>query len=132
MNPFLIVILLIFSLIFVFQILVYIKSKKSVGKLIPYNEMDQELIEQIKGKIGLIYFYSPRCSNCKTQTPIIDKVSEKFNNIISIDTSENLQVAKAFNVLGTPSIIFFADDKIRGYFVGVKSEAFLIEKLKSS
>ena len=132
MSPFLIVVLAILAILISFQFLGYYKSKKSVGSPIPFEEIEQECIEKIKGKMGLIYFYSPRCSNCKTQAPIIDKISEKFDDIVSIDATKNLQTARAFNVLGTPSIILFGDDKIKGYFVGVKSEAFLEAKLKSS
>ena len=132
MSPFLIIIAIVLSSVIAVQLWGLYKSKKSVGRQIPYSEIEQEFIDKIKDKTGLVYFYSPRCSNCKTQTPIIDKISKKFSHIISIDATNNLKTAKAFNVIGTPSIIFFAEDKIKGYFVGVKSEAFLEEKLKSS
>lgn len=130
MSPVLIIIFAILTLLIAFQIWGFYKSKKTVGKLVPYAEIEQEFVDQIKGKIGLLYFYSPRCGNCKTQTPIINEISKKLPNIISIDASKHLQTARTFNVLGTPSIIIFGEDKIRDYFIGVKSETFLEEKLK--
>ena len=130
MNPFLIFGLVILSIIIGVQILGFIKSKKSVGKLIPYDNIEKEIVEKIKGNSGLMYFYSPSCGNCKTQTPIIEKLSEKFKNIISIDASKYLKSSRAFNVLGTPSIVLFGGNKIKGYYVGVKSEKFIVEKLK--
>lgn len=129
MSPFLIIVLILFALILLFQVWGYIKSKKSVGSEINYSDMEEEFVEKLKDKKGLIYFYSPRCHNCKTQSPIIEKISNNHRNIISIDASSNLKTARVFNVLGTPSTIIFSGNKIKGYYVGVKNEDFLIDKL---
>lgn len=130
MSPVLIIIIVVFTLLIAFQIWGYYKSKKTIGKFVPYAEIEQEFVDKIKGKIGLLYFYSPRCTNCKTQTPIINEISKKLPNIISIDASKHLQTARTLNIFGTPSIIIFGKDKIRDHFIGVKSETFLEEKLK--
>ena len=132
MSPILIIVLIIFSLILLFQIWGYIKSKKSVGSDIQYSEIEEEFVDKLKDKNGLIYFYSPQCHNCKTQTPIIEKISKMYSNIISINAAANIKTARVFNVLGTPSTIIFSGNKIKGYYVGVKNEDFLIDKLTNS
>ena len=132
MSPILITILIIFSAFLLFQLWGYIKSKKSVGSEILYSEIEDGFVEKLKDKKGLIYFYSPKCHNCKKQTPIIEKLSADYSHIISIDASVNLKTARAFNVLGTPSTIIFSRNKIKGYYVGVKSEEFLIDKITNT
>ncbi|MCW8849093.1 MAG: thioredoxin family protein [Melioribacteraceae bacterium] len=132
MSPILIFVLIIFSLILLFQAWGYIKSKKSVGSDIQYSDIEEEFVEKLKDKKGLIYFYSPQCHNCNIQSPIIEKISNNYSNIISIDASSHLKTARIFNVLGTPSTIIFSGNKIKGYYVGVKSEDFLIDKLTNS
>ncbi len=111
-----------------FQIFVFIKSKKSVGNPIPFDEIESEFIEELKDKDGMIYFYSPTCGNCKVQSPIIEAVKNKISKIISIDTSKHMKTAKTFNVMAIPSILFFKGNKIAGYYVGVKNEKFILEK----
>ena len=132
MSPILITVLIIFSVILLFQLWGYIKSKKSVGSEILYSEIEEKFVDKLKDKKGLIYFYSPKCHNCRTQTPIIEKMTKNYEHIISIDASDNLKTARAFNILGTPSTIFFSGNKIKGYYVGVKSEDFLIDKLTNN
>lgn len=132
MNPYLIVVLVIAALFLLLQGWMIIKSKKNVGKLIPFDDIDPIIKEQIKDKKGLLYFHSPSCHNCKRQTPIIETIQKNNENIISVDASKNLQTARTLNVMGTPSIIFFNGNKITGYYVGVKSESFILNKLKTN
>ena len=131
MSPFLIVIIVLLSLFIFFQVGFYIKSRQSVGDLISFDKIENEIRGQTKDKKGLLYLYSPTCHNCKTQTPIIEKLKNEINNIISIDASQNPKTSRALNVMGTPSIIFFSGNIIRGYYVGVKSESFILDKLQS-
>ncbi len=131
MSPFLIIVVVLLSLFIFFQVGFYLKSKHSVGKPIPFDKMEGEICIKVKNNKGLLYFHSPTCHNCKAQNTIIEKLKKEVNNVISIDASQNQQTARALNVMGTPSIIFFSGNKIKGYNVGVKSEAFILNKLQS-
>ena len=129
MNPFLIAVIALISLFIIFQLYALIKSKRSVGNTIPYEKIDHEIANKIKDKKSLLYFHSPSCHNCKNQTPIIEKLKKEYESIFSIDTTEYIDTARAFNVMGTPSILFLGSNKIEGFYVGVKNEAFIREKL---
>ena len=131
MNPFLIVVLAIVAIFLLLQGWMLLKSKKSVGKPIPFENIENIIAEQIKDKKGILYFHSPSCHNCKNQSPIIEKIAKDNESIISIDASKNRETARSLNVMGTPSIIFFSGNKITGYYVGVKSESFILDKLKT-
>lgn len=131
MNILLIIVISILLLFILIQIFTYRKSKKTVGQPIPFDLIEEEFAEKIREQKGVIYFYSPTCSNCKVQSPIIEKVKNKINTIISIDTSKYMKTAKAFNVMAIPSILFFDGNKIKGFFVGVKNEKFILEKFNN-
>jgi len=130
MNPFLIAVISLIALFILFQIYVLIKPKRSVGIIVPYEKIDSEIANKIKDKKSLLYFHSPSCHNCKTQTPIIEKLKKEFESIISVDTTKNLKTARTFNVMGTPSLLFLGSNKIKGFYVGVKNEVFIREKLQ--
>lgn len=131
MNPFLIVVLALATIYLLLQGWMVLKSKKSVGKPIPFENIEAEIAAQIKDKKGLLYFHSPSCHNCKTQSPIIEKIAKDNESIVSIDATKNRETSRSLNVMGTPSIIFFSGNKITGYYVGVKSESFILDKLKT-
>ncbi len=96
-----------------------------------------KFVSGIVGKIGeaiargervMLYFYSPTCSACKVQTPIIDKLINSSNGkvkIFKIDVSRDASMALKLGVMGTPSTVIIEDGKIKEFFVGVKSEKIL-------
>lgn len=131
MSTFLIIIAVLISILLLYNIYLLLSSKRSVGSPILFDKIDNELAERIKDRKGLLYFYSNSCSNCKVQTPIIEKLSKNYESIIKIDTTQNLQTAKAFKVMGIPSLVFFGSNKILGYYIGTKKESFITEKLQS-
>ena len=131
MNLFLIVVFVLIGLFISFQVFMFIKSKKSVGNPIPFDKLDDHFAEKIKNKKSVLYFHSPTCHNCKTQTPIIESLKKEFDSIFSIDISEKLEIARTFNVMGTPSLLFLGNNKIEGFYVGVKDERFIREKLQT-
>lgn len=113
------------------QIWIYRKSKRSIGEEISYSELETVLSDRIKDNKGLIYFFSPSCSKCKSQKPIIDEISKKNKNVLSVNVYENIKAAKIFHIVGTPSIIFFEGNKIKDHLVGLKDEEFLLDKLEN-
>ena len=129
MSTTVIIIFIFLTLFLLFQIWAFTKSKRSVGKNIPFNDLDPDLSNKLKGKKGLIYSFSTSCSNCTKQTHIIEKIKGEYENIISIDAPKFNSIARKFKVMATPSIIFFGGNKIQGYYVGVKNESFIVEKL---
>ncbi len=106
---------------------VVLRAKFRRGKLAP--ELGGELGKAIRsGERVMIYFYSPTCSACKVQTPIIDKLINSSNGktrIFKIDVSKDINIALKLGVMGTPSTVVIENGKIKEFFVGVKSENIL-------
>ncbi|MFN3134131.1 MAG: thioredoxin family protein [Candidatus Kryptonium sp.] len=106
---------------------VVLRAKLKKGQLVP--NIGGEIGKAInKGEKVILYFYSPTCSACKVQTPIIDKLISAGNGktkIFKIDVSKDINVALKLGVMGTPSTVVIEDGKIKEFFVGVKSENIL-------
>jgi thioredoxin 1 len=106
---------------------VVLRAKFKKGKVV--NDIGGKIGEAIKrGERVMLYFYSPTCSACKVQTPIIENLINLANGrtkIFKIDVSRDVNTALKFGVMGTPSIVVVEDGKIKEFFVGVKSENIL-------
>ncbi len=124
-----IVIGVLIILFFGFQTYYYIKSKKTVGQEIPFNQLSNELKNKIKDKKSIIYFFSPNCHACKQQSPVMEELKSEFKNIFMIDASRNINDARAFNVMGTPSTVFVKENRIADVMIGFRGENVLRKKL---
>jgi len=81
------------------------------------NERFRRVIEKVKDKIGLIYFFSSKCRFCELQTPLIEKLYRDFGiptRGVSIDggTTDadipqvvNPQLAREMGIREVPAIV---------------------------
>ncbi|CUS98779.1 Thioredoxin [Candidatus Kryptobacter tengchongensis] len=103
---------------------VVLRAKLKKGKSL--SDLGGEIGKAIKnGEKVVLYFYSPTCSACKVQTPIIDKLMNSVDGkvkIFKIDVSRDINVALKLGVMGTPSTVIIENARIKEFFVGVKSE----------
>ncbi len=67
--------------------------------------------EYVKQNNNIIaYFWATWCGACKAQDPILQQIINAFPNQIKvarIDTERNPALAMAYEVMGTPTLIFF-------------------------
>jgi thioredoxin 1 len=103
------------------QLLPYIKAKEIQGRQIP-DLSDAFSEQQLKQPQLLLYFWSPRCSMCRSMTPIIDKLAQEREDVISINAAENIDLAKRFKVMGTPTLVLLNQGKVDKVLLGAKSE----------
>lgn len=111
---------------------VVLRAKFKKGKSAP--ELGGRIGEAIRRRERvMLYFYSPTCSACKVQTPIIDKFLKEPDlkaKIFKINVSQDINIALKLGVMGTPSTVLIEDGKIKEFFVGVKSEKILRKYLQ--
>lgn len=84
----------------------------------------------IGGGLVLIDFWAPWCGPCRTQTPIVENVAEKYSGRITVGTcnvDENSTIASALNIQSIPSLILYIDGEQVERFVGVTPEDTLTE-----
>lgn len=110
------------------QIVVWVYVRKHRG---------QEL-SNLKGEIGaavrtgervVAYFHTPSCPVCRKQTPIIEKLSTEFENVLLIDITKDFEIARAVGVQLTPTVVIIEGGEVRDFLVGVRTEEMLREAL---
>ncbi len=58
----------------------------------------------------LLEFYSDSCIPCKRLSPVLAEIEEEYKNIsvAKINVNFNADTAKKYNVMASPTILFFA------------------------
>ena len=83
----------------------------------------ENFTEYVKSNENVVaYFSSQHCGACKIQDPILQKILQDFSNKIKvarIETEKNPSLAMAYQILGTPTLMFFK----KGNKVRFKSKA---------
>jgi thioredoxin 1 len=102
-------------------------AKKSKGIKLSGLRGELKVLEK-KGSKGLVYFFSPSCHACKTQTPLIREMKSEYKNIFDIDISKDFQTAGIFGIKATPTTITVEDGMVNNVYLGAKPKEFL-EKL---
>ncbi len=112
--------LVVIALFVLFQLSIYIQSKRMVGKDAPV--LDGMTAEEGGGS-QLIYFHSPNCGPCRSMSPQVAALAEKYPNVRSIDISQDMATALKYNVRATPTTVLVRDGKVTKVLLGAQSGA---------
>ena len=124
MESILYIVMTIAGLFVVMQLYIRLSSVFKKGKV----------IEGVKGKLGnevssgkklMVNFYTNSCAACKQMTPVVDRLKKEYKNIHKVNLATDMDIGRAFGVMGTPATILVEDQKIKSYNLGSKTEAFL-------
>jgi thioredoxin-like negative regulator of GroEL len=114
----------IITLFMVMQFNMIRLAKKSKGIKLSGLQGELKILEK-KDTRGLVYFFSPSCHACKTQTPVIRDMKADYKNIFDIDISKDFQTAKIFGIKATPTTITVEDGMVNNVYLGAKPKEFL-------
>lgn len=80
----------------------------------------------------LVDFYTGSCAPCKAMSPILEEISEEFDNVkvAKIDVTRNPDVSQKFGVMSVPTIIFMTDSKVRDTVCGMSNKNTLTSIIK--
>lgn len=105
------------GLMIAMQVLVRYRARVMQGRPVP--AIPGPIGDQVRNaKAALLYFMSPNCGACRAWTPRLKALGQKNRNVHVVDVSTQFEIARALNVMATPSAIEIQDGKVAGYHVG--------------
>ena len=97
---------------------------------------DATFSQEISEGLVLVDFWAPWCGPCRMQAPILDQLSQKYDEtelkITKLNVDDNPQTAASFGVMSIPTLLFFKDGELVEKRVGVQPKQALeeiVEKL---
>lgn len=110
------------------QVFVRLKMRAQKGK--PAPELAGKAGKHIKkGQKAIFYFFSHSCGACKPMTPIFDRLSKKEKSIFMVNIADDMETARAFGIMGTPSVVVVENGVISEFLVGQVPEAGIYDLL---
>ena len=85
------------------------------------DKFKTEVLEQ--NGLVIVDFWAEWCAPCHMITPILEKISEEFDERISIkkiNVDENQMTAAEFGIRSIPTLILFKDGKAVEQLIGVR------------
>lgn len=97
---------------------------------------DATFSQEISEGLVLVDFWAPWCGPCRMQAPILDQLSQQYDEtelkITKLNVDDNPQTAASFGVMSIPTLLFFKDGELVEKRVGVQPKPALeeiVEKL---
>lgn len=81
----------------------------------------------------MVDFFAEWCGPCKMAAPIIDELSEEYEDkvvIAKLDVDESQQAAMQYGVMSIPTVIVFKDGKEVDRKIGFAGKAGYVDLLK--
>lgn len=100
-------------------------------------KLSDTTIVNIGDKPAIIDFYATWCGPCKMQTPVLEKLSEKYFdklNIYKVDVDKSEDLAQTLKITGIPTLIFLPMNKKapiikQGFMSEEELEYYIVEYL---
>lgn len=78
--------------------------------------------EKIKNGVVVVDFFATWCGPCRMMTPILEEVSEEYEDkiqIYKVDVDDNEKLSKNFGILSIPTILIFVNGEMKEKHVGL-------------
>ena len=88
-------------------------------KEITVDSFNTEVINS--DKLTVVDFYATWCGPCRKLSPILEEVETELNdrvNFAKIDTDDNIDAAKEYQVSGLPTLLVFKNGEVVERMVG--------------
>lgn len=104
------------------RLFMVLRIKRQEGKPVP--ELTGKLGRTAKSRRpSLFYFYSPSCGPCKAMTLVVQKMGRTDRNVVAVDISKDLDTARRFGVMATPTVVKVKQGVVQQVLVGPQPES---------
>lgn len=96
-----------------------------------YNEFKQILESS---SVCMVDFFATWCGPCKMLSPMIDEISQEFDqkaSIIKIDSDVVPDACAEYSIKLLPTLVFFKDGKEVDRIAGLESKETIVSKIQS-
>lgn len=100
-------------------------------KEITVDSFNTEVINS--DKLTVVDFYATWCGPCRKLSPILEEVETELNdrvNFAKIDTDDNIDVAKEYQVSGLPTLLVFKNGEVVERMVGLMPKSSIITNIE--
>ena len=83
--------------------------------------------------VGLIDVWAPWCGPCRMVSPIVERLSKKYEGKVAfakLNSDDNEATAQHLGVMSIPTLLFYKDGKLVDRIVGAYPEDVIEEHLK--
>jgi len=122
MNIVLTIVFVLLGLLVVWQWRMSQKARDMQGSPAPDT---REVDGHIDTPARVYFFHATHCRPCKSMMPLVDEISAEFPNLIKLEVSQHIGLARAFRIAGTPSFIAVRDGLISEVKLGLTDEDWL-------
>ena len=95
------------------------------------SNFDTEVLNS--GKATIVDFFADWCGPCRKLSPILEEVETELNDRVKftkINTDENIEAAKQYQVSGLPTLLLFKDGKVVERMVGLMPKSSIITNIE--
>ena len=100
-------------------------------KEITVDSFNTEVINS--DKLTVVDFYATWCGPCRKLSPILEEVETELSdrvNFAKIDTDDNIDVAKEYQVSGLPTLLVFKNGEVVERMVGLMPKSSIITNIE--
>ena len=85
------------------------------------------------GKLVLADFFAEWCMPCLMLAPVIEELADEIKDaqFIKINTEDNSELSKKYNIMSIPCLIFFKKGKEIDRIIGLQSKENIEEKIEN-
>ena len=106
------------------------RSQRKAQQMVDRKAPDTSTVDSDIDASKKVYFFHARhCRPCRAIEPLVDKVRAQHPNLIKIEISEHIELARSFQVAGTPSFIAVDDGIVKAVRLGTVNQQWLNSQL---
>ncbi len=95
------------------------------------NNFNEEVINS--SKLTVVDFFATWCGPCRKLGPILEEVETELSNKVNfkkINTDDNIDAAKEYQVSGLPTLLVFKDGEVVERMVGLMPKSSIITNIE--